>query len=689
MSEPYAAADGLVRVYPADARRRMPRRAPTPALVWAHGGGFVAGDLDMPEADWVAPSLAARGVTVVSIDYRLAGDGRPLPRRPPTTCSPRGAWTRRARRRARHRPRLGSRSAGRARAATSSPARCCGSLDRAPTRRVDGRRPLPSLGRVPRLPDPARACSPQPDAALRAAARRAPRRRPLRPRRACARMYEDYLGGPVDDAPLAAVPGPRRGIRPRGVPAGAHDQRRGRRTARLGRGCSPATLVAAGRAGRARRRARHRARPPEPTRRARGIRLDRPHRAWFARGFAPAASDRHSTRPPRPPLRHHRRNHLMTNQAAADLIARSNRLGADPKNTNYAGGNTSAKGTETDPVTGEPVELLWVKGSGGDLGTLTEQGLAVLRLDRLRALVDVYPGVDREDEMVAAFDYTPARQGRRRAVDRHGHARPRRRRARRPPAPRLGHRDRDRGRRRGAHGEDLRRQGRVGAVAPPGLPARPRHRRDQGAEPAGDRLHPRRPRHHRVGRHVRGGRARTRSGSSTPPPPTSPSTARPSRSAPCVAGLRGARAGRAPRQGRRARGDDPRPRLARPAHGRPLHRRATRCSTSSPAPSTRASPRSARAAPTTSCARRSSRMVLDLPADASIEDIDRPPEGAARGRTAPTTRRTTTRTRRPSRPRSAAPTRSSCSCPASACSATARTSRPPASPASSTSTRST
>ena len=96
----------------------------------------------------------------------------------------------------------------------------------------------------------------------------------------------------------------------------------------------------------------------------------------------------------------------MTNSTAAELIARSNRLGADPRNTNYAGGNTSAKGTDTDPVTGEPVELLWVKGSGGDLGTLTESGLAVLRLDRLRALVDVYPGVDREDEMVAAFDYT-------------------------------------------------------------------------------------------------------------------------------------------------------------------------------------------------------------------------------------------------------------------------------------------
>src|SRR6187397_2585475 len=95
----------------------------------------------------------------------------------------------------------------------------------------------------------------------------------------------------------------------------------------------------------------------------------------------------------------------MTNQAVAELIARSRRLGADPRNTNYAGGNTSAKGTETDPVTGKDVELLWVKGSGGDLGTLQASGLAVLRLDRMRSLVNVYPGVEREDEMVAAFDY--------------------------------------------------------------------------------------------------------------------------------------------------------------------------------------------------------------------------------------------------------------------------------------------
>jgi rhamnulose-1-phosphate aldolase/alcohol dehydrogenase len=88
-----------------------------------------------------------------------------------------------------------------------------------------------------------------------------------------------------------------------------------------------------------------------------------------------------------------------------ELVARSRRLGADPRNTNYAGGNTSAKGSATDPVTGRPVELLWVKGSGGDLGTLTEAGLCALRLDRLRALVDVYPGVEREDNMAAAFDY--------------------------------------------------------------------------------------------------------------------------------------------------------------------------------------------------------------------------------------------------------------------------------------------
>ncbi|MEU1486644.1 bifunctional aldolase/short-chain dehydrogenase [Streptomyces sp. NPDC005752] len=94
-----------------------------------------------------------------------------------------------------------------------------------------------------------------------------------------------------------------------------------------------------------------------------------------------------------------------THAEVAALLERAHRTGSDPRNTNYAGGNASAKAMETDPVTGGETELLWVKGSGGDLGTLTEAGLAVLRLDRVRALKDVYPGVDREDEMVPAFDY--------------------------------------------------------------------------------------------------------------------------------------------------------------------------------------------------------------------------------------------------------------------------------------------
>ncbi len=115
---------------------------------------------------------------------------------------------------------------------------------------------------------------------------------------------------------------------------------------------------------------------------------------------------------------------MTTNPAVRALIERSNRLGADRRNTNHAGGNTSAKGTDTDPVTGSDVDLMWVKGSGGDLGTLRESGLAVLRLDRMRALVDVYPGIDEEDRMVAAFDYCQRKRwgG---AIDRYRGARPR------------------------------------------------------------------------------------------------------------------------------------------------------------------------------------------------------------------------------------------------------------------------
>jgi rhamnulose-1-phosphate aldolase/alcohol dehydrogenase len=95
----------------------------------------------------------------------------------------------------------------------------------------------------------------------------------------------------------------------------------------------------------------------------------------------------------------------LTTSTKVHLVRRSNRLGSDPRNTNYAGGNTSAKAYETDPISGQPIELMWVKGSGGDLGTLDDQGLAVLRVDRIRELTHVYSGVDSEDEMVAAFDF--------------------------------------------------------------------------------------------------------------------------------------------------------------------------------------------------------------------------------------------------------------------------------------------
>src|SRR5258705_13922329 len=90
-----------------------------------------------------------------------------------------------------------------------------------------------------------------------------------------------------------------------------------------------------------------------------------------------------------------------------ELLQRSNRLGSDPRNTNYAGGNTSAKGEVTDPVTGEPAGLLWVKGSGGDLGTLTADGLAVLRLGRLRGLAGGDPGGGGRDGGGGAFDSRP------------------------------------------------------------------------------------------------------------------------------------------------------------------------------------------------------------------------------------------------------------------------------------------
>src|ERR1700693_3039905 len=91
--------------------------------------------------------------------------------------------------------------------------------------------------------------------------------------------------------------------------------------------------------------------------------------------------------------------------AVQELLDRSHRLGADPTITNYAGGNASAKAQVIDPASGEKIDVMWVKGSGGDLGTLRFGGLAALRLDAMRALKNVYRAPEFEDEMVAAFDY--------------------------------------------------------------------------------------------------------------------------------------------------------------------------------------------------------------------------------------------------------------------------------------------
>lgn len=82
------------------------------------------------------------------------------------------------------------------------------------------------------------------------------------------------------------------------------------------------------------------------------------------------------------------------------LLYRSNILGSDKRVTNYGGGNTSAKVMETDPLTGDPVEVLWVKGSGGDIGSMQRDGFATLYMDKLMALKSMYRGVEFEDEMV-------------------------------------------------------------------------------------------------------------------------------------------------------------------------------------------------------------------------------------------------------------------------------------------------
>lgn len=197
MSDPYSAADGLVRVYPA----RTPHGA---GLVWAHGGGFAFGDLDMPEADGVARGLAAHGTTVVSVDYRLAPDpdapaaGRAGHHYPAASDDMVSAWSWTVDmadrlRIDRTRLALGGASAG-------------GNLAAGATLRLieRGFSPLPAL--VVLAYPTLLAVQPAPGAALRAALDADPAADRFGPA-AVLRMYENYLGGDVAGAPVAAIPG--------------------------------------------------------------------------------------------------------------------------------------------------------------------------------------------------------------------------------------------------------------------------------------------------------------------------------------------------------------------------------------------------------------------------------------------------------------------------------------------------
>jgi len=197
VSAPHSAADGLVRVYPA-------ADPDGTGLVWAHGGAFAFGDIDMPESDWVGRELAARGTTVISVDYRLApvpaGFRDDLPARDgehfPAGSDDVVAAFRWARANAEG---LGIRPDALAIGGTSAG----GNLAAGAVLRL-GPDELPAL--VVLAYPTLLAVQPEPDAELRAKLDADPEADLFR-RDSVLWMYENYLGGPVDDAPIAAVPG--------------------------------------------------------------------------------------------------------------------------------------------------------------------------------------------------------------------------------------------------------------------------------------------------------------------------------------------------------------------------------------------------------------------------------------------------------------------------------------------------
>lgn len=181
-------AEGLIRFYDA-----APAAAPRPALLWLHGGGFAAGSIDMPEADAVARALQARGVAVASVDYRLVGPGV---RYPAPSDDALAAWDWLVA----HRDALGLDPARTAIGGASAGGNlAAGALLRLPH---TGPRPAGAVLAYPTL----LAEQPVPGAALRAALDADPDADRFGPA-VVREMYEGFLGGPVERAPLAAVPG--------------------------------------------------------------------------------------------------------------------------------------------------------------------------------------------------------------------------------------------------------------------------------------------------------------------------------------------------------------------------------------------------------------------------------------------------------------------------------------------------
>ena len=170
-------------------------------------------------------------------------------------------------------------------------------------------------------------------------------------------------------------------------------------------------------------------------------------------------------------------NHLWDDAAAATLdpvgrlVYRSNLLGSDQRITNTGGGNTSAKIMETDPLSGEPVEVLWVKGSGGDLRTSKRENFSSLYQDKLLGLQKLYAArtdkglkAPAEDDMVGMYAHTHVQPQPARQQHRHAAAQFSARQARRSHAPERGHRHRRQPALRGADARNLRRRDGVRAV---------------------------------------------------------------------------------------------------------------------------------------------------------------------------------------------------------------------------------